>query len=55
VPSGWHHQVHNEADTLSINHNWFAIHTLAPWLSAADGLQVHAIEKLRAACRPVCL
>ena len=23
VPSGWHHQVHNEADTLSVNHNWF--------------------------------
>ncbi|KAL1515536.1 hypothetical protein AB1Y20_002158 [Prymnesium parvum] len=22
VPSGWHHQVHNLADTISINHNW---------------------------------
>eukprot|EP01047_Picozoa_sp_COSAG01_P093296 COSAG01_NODE_24462_length_778_cov_0.883652_2_plen_74_part_01 len=22
VPSGWHHQVHNEADALSVNHNW---------------------------------
>ncbi|KAM7290237.1 2-oxoglutarate and iron-dependent oxygenase JMJD4 [Ixodes scapularis] len=23
VPSGWHHQVHNLEDTISINHNWF--------------------------------
>merc|ERR1711915_926399 len=23
VPSGWYHQVHNERDTISINHNWF--------------------------------
>ncbi|NXE44133.1 JMJD4 protein, partial [Ptilorrhoa leucosticta] len=22
VPSGWHHQVHNLEDTVSINHNW---------------------------------
>lgn len=22
VPSGWHHQVHNMQDTISINHNW---------------------------------
>ena len=22
VPSGWHHQVFNVTDTLSINHNW---------------------------------
>ncbi|KAL1458463.1 hypothetical protein WDU94_008615 [Cyamophila willieti] len=22
VPSGWHHQVRNTADTISINHNW---------------------------------
>lgn len=22
VPSGWHHQVVNELDTISINHNW---------------------------------
>ncbi|XP_023563529.1 jmjC domain-containing protein 4 isoform X2 [Octodon degus] len=22
VPSGWHHQVHNLDDTISINHNW---------------------------------
>lgn len=23
VPSGWYHQVRNEADTISVNHNWF--------------------------------
>lgn len=23
LPSGWHHQVHNVEDTISINHNWF--------------------------------
>lgn len=23
VPSGWHHQVENVEDTISINHNWF--------------------------------
>ena len=23
VPSGWHHQVYNLVDTISINHNWF--------------------------------
>uniref|UniRef100_A0A336K565 Jumonji domain-containing protein 4 n=1 Tax=Culicoides sonorensis TaxID=179676 RepID=A0A336K565_CULSO len=23
VPSNWHHQVYNELDTVSINHNWF--------------------------------
>lgn len=22
IPSGWHHQVHNLDDTISINHNW---------------------------------
>lgn len=28
VPSGWHHQVVNEVDTLSINHNWLNGHNL---------------------------
>lgn len=23
VPSGWHHQVWNLEDTISVNHNWF--------------------------------
>ncbi len=22
VPSGWHHQVENEEDAVSVNHNW---------------------------------
>eukprot|EP00976_Prorocentrum_cordatum_P084687 1185768-Prorocentrum_minimum.AAC.1 len=22
VPAGWHHEVHNVEDTLSVNHNW---------------------------------
>eukprot|EP00941_MAST-03F_sp_MAST-3F-sp1_P003752 g3752.t1 len=26
VPSGWHHQVHNLTDAISINHNWFDTH-----------------------------
>ncbi|XP_022701568.1 jmjC domain-containing protein 4-like [Varroa jacobsoni] len=28
VPSGWHHQVLNVTDTISINHNWFNAHNL---------------------------
>lgn len=28
MPSGWHHSVRNEADTLSINHNWFNAHNV---------------------------
>lgn len=28
VPSGWHHMVTNEADTLSINHNWINAHNV---------------------------
>lgn len=32
VPSGWYHQVHNEADTISVNHNWFnACNVAAIW------------------------
>ncbi|XP_004384886.1 2-oxoglutarate and iron-dependent oxygenase JMJD4 [Trichechus manatus latirostris] len=30
VPSGWHHQVHNLEDTISINHNWVNGCNLAP-------------------------
>ncbi|KAM5298801.1 2-oxoglutarate and iron-dependent oxygenase JMJD4 [Ctenodactylus gundi] len=29
VPSGWHHQVHNLDDTISINHNWINGYNLA--------------------------
>lgn len=41
VPSGWHHQVWNLEDTISVNHNWF------------NGCNIHCIwaalyEKFRA-------
>ena len=29
MPSGWHHTVENEEDTLSINHNWLNGHNLS--------------------------
>ncbi|CAA7034985.1 unnamed protein product [Microthlaspi erraticum] len=29
VPSGWHHQVHNLEDTVSINHNWLNAYNLS--------------------------
>ncbi|XVF09343.1 hypothetical protein REPUB_Repub07fG0084200 [Reevesia pubescens] len=29
VPSGWYHQVHNQEDTISINHNWFNAYNLS--------------------------
>ena len=45
VPSGWHHQVHNEADTLSVNHNWFTSATLS---GAADFLMKES-QAVRAA------
>lgn len=28
VPSGWHHMVTNEVDTISINHNWNNAHNI---------------------------
>lgn len=31
APSGWHHQVYNMGDTISVNHNWF------------NGCNVHAV------------
>mgnify|MGYP006138574165 CR=1 FL=1 len=33
VPSGWYHQVHNEADTISINHNWMSAPALRSHLA----------------------
>jgi len=29
VPSGWHHQVYNLEDTISINHNWLNAYNLS--------------------------
>ena len=51
VPSGWHHQVHNEADTLSVNHNWF---TSASLDRTAEFLlqESHAVRTALADLRP---
>lgn len=51
VPSGWHHQVHNEADTLSVNHNWF---TSASLNRTAEFLlqESHAVRTALADLRP---
>lgn len=51
VPSGWHHQVHNEADTLSVNHNWL---TSASLDRAAEFLlkESHAVRTALADLRP---
>ena len=51
VPSGWHHQVHNEADTLSVNHNWL---TSASLEQTAEFLlkESHAVRAALADLRP---
>jgi hypothetical protein len=51
VPSGWHHQVHNEADTLSVNHNWL---TSASLDRTAEFLlkESHAVRTALADLRP---
>lgn len=36
VPSGWYHQVYNEADTISINHNWFNAANIHQILKGVD-------------------
>ena len=55
VPSGWHHSVCNEADTLSINHNWFNAHN-AHWavalLRSERQEAIAAIEDCRCGPRP---
>lgn len=39
VPSGWHHQVWNLKDTISINHNWInGCNVLNMWQSLIDNL-----------------
>ncbi|XP_063698725.1 2-oxoglutarate and iron-dependent oxygenase JMJD4 homolog [Culicoides brevitarsis] len=42
VPSNWHHQVTNEVDTVSINHNWF------------NGANLKAIYDALKACEESC-
>lgn len=40
VPSGWHHQVWNVADTISVNHNWFnGCNIMQIWQSMNSKLQ----------------
>uniref|UniRef100_A0A8C5JE68 2-oxoglutarate and iron-dependent oxygenase JMJD4 n=1 Tax=Junco hyemalis TaxID=40217 RepID=A0A8C5JE68_JUNHY len=39
IPSGWHHQVHNLEDTISINHNWVnGCNVAAMWSFLQDEL-----------------
>lgn len=50
VPSGWHHQVHNLDDCISINHNWTSASALrSAWsFLRAEGAAVRAcIAELR--------
>lgn len=52
MPSGWHHEVLNEAPTLSINHNWLNAHN-AHWswalLAAEHGQATRLLEDCRCA------
>ncbi|XP_059485310.1 2-oxoglutarate and iron-dependent oxygenase JMJD4 [Neocloeon triangulifer] len=49
VPSGWHHQVWNVEDTISINHNWLnGCCVRNSWLSLEQGLK--SVEKELADC-----
>lgn len=39
VPSGWHHQVCNVEDTISVNHNWFnGCNIMLVWRALKAGL-----------------
>nr|KAG5702396.1 hypothetical protein BaRGS_027483 [Batillaria attramentaria] len=50
VPSGWHHQVHNLDDTISINHNWLnGCNVRLCWAHLKDALK--AVEKEISDCR----
>ncbi|XP_049731074.1 2-oxoglutarate and iron-dependent oxygenase JMJD4 isoform X1 [Elephas maximus indicus] len=44
VPSGWHHQVHNLEDTISINHNWVNGCNLAPMWHFLQQ-ELHAVQR----------
>ncbi|XP_055634548.1 2-oxoglutarate and iron-dependent oxygenase JMJD4 homolog [Toxorhynchites rutilus septentrionalis] len=40
VPSGWYHQVRNEEDTISVNHNWFnGCNITSIWLSLNEAFE----------------
>lgn len=50
VPSGWHHQVINELDTISINHNWInACNIEEVWKALEKSLKSveHEIEEFK--------
>ncbi|KAI8435730.1 hypothetical protein MSG28_003973 [Choristoneura fumiferana] len=50
VPSGWHHQVTNELDTISINHNWVnACNIEEVWKALEKSLKSveHEIEEFK--------
>ncbi|KAL9923924.1 jumonji domain containing 4 [Glossina fuscipes fuscipes] len=50
VPSGWYHQVWNQSDTISINHNWFNSCNLERiWHNLAAAMQqvINEIEDCR--------
>jgi len=49
VPSGWYHQVHNEEDTISVNHNWFNAANIHLILQALNQ-QLTRVEKEIADC-----
>ncbi|XP_037977203.2 2-oxoglutarate and iron-dependent oxygenase JMJD4 [Plutella xylostella] len=50
VPTGWHHQVVNVIDTISVNHNWInACNIQAVWYALQDCLKSveHEIEEFK--------
>ncbi|CAG9098460.1 unnamed protein product [Plutella xylostella] len=50
VPTGWHHQVVNVIDTISVNHNWInACNIQAVWSALQDCLKSveHEIEEFK--------
>lgn len=50
VPSGWHHQVWNLEDTISVNHNWFnGCNIMQIWLSMLN--KFHEIQHEIDDCR----
>eukprot|EP00879_Flechtneria_rotunda_P022953 GHRR01024262.1.p1 GENE.GHRR01024262.1~~GHRR01024262.1.p1 ORF type:complete len:272 (+),score=112.44 GHRR01024262.1:1844-2659(+) len=50
VPSGWHHMVVNEVDTLSINHNWINGHNIH-WSWALLQYEHEQVSQLLEDCR----
>ncbi|KAM8716713.1 hypothetical protein ACLKA7_003564 [Drosophila subpalustris] len=50
VPSGWHHQVWNVTDTISVNHNWFnACNVSQVWRNLLSNLE--AVRKVISDCQ----